>query len=94
MSDKALFITFEGIDGSSKSLQAKLLFEWMNKRGMECKLTREPGNPYIKECNSIRELLLDPSNAITNRAELYCFKLIERYMLKDLLFQIWKKAYM
>ncbi|MCF0247152.1 MAG: dTMP kinase, partial [Synergistes sp.] len=37
-----MFITFEGIDGSGKSTQAKMLFEYLNKNG-EALLTREPG---------------------------------------------------
>jgi dTMP kinase len=50
------FITFEGIDGSGKSTQARLLAERLRAEGQEIVLTREPGgSPGAEE---IRQLLL------------------------------------
>ncbi|MEM9211319.1 MAG: dTMP kinase [Pseudomonadota bacterium] len=51
-----MFITFEGIDGSGKSSQAKRLAEHMNSRGYDVVLTREPGGSDGAE--RIRELLV------------------------------------
>lgn len=52
-----MFITFEGLDCSGKSTQAKLLFESLKSRNFKCVLLREPGGTKISE--KIRKILLD-----------------------------------
>ncbi len=52
-----VFLTFEGIDGSGKSSQAKLLAAALRERGHSVVLTREPGgSPGAEE---IRKLLVE-----------------------------------
>jgi dTMP kinase len=51
----SLFITFEGPDGSGKTTQAQLLYEYLQERGYLIFLTREPGGTGIGD--QIREVL-------------------------------------
>ncbi len=53
----AVFVTFEGIDGSGKSTQAELLAKWLQEQGRTVVATREPGGTPLGE--RVRELLLD-----------------------------------
>ncbi len=55
---RGFFIVFEGGEGAGKSTQMSALIQWLQARGEEVVLTREPGGTEIG--NRIRELLLDP----------------------------------
>lgn len=64
----SVFISLEGIDGSGKSTQAKLLAEAL---GPDTLLIREPGGTAAAE--RIRELLADPGLELDPFAELLLF---------------------
>jgi len=51
-----MFVTFEGIDWSGKSTQAKLLAAWLGQQGRAVLTTREPGGTPVAE--AVRELVL------------------------------------
>ena len=58
---KGYFITFEGGEGCGKSTQIKLFTEYLQKKGIPCLLTREPGGSQGAE--EIRALLLKGETA-------------------------------
>lgn len=68
-----MFITFEGIEGSSKTTQAKLLSRWLLDEKIDHLLTKEPGTILLKECQQIRHLLLSPDNDLSPRTELLLY---------------------
>jgi dTMP kinase len=53
---RGLFIVLEGVEGSGKSTQARLLGEWLERCGLPHVLTREPGGTALGE--EVRRLLL------------------------------------
>lgn len=53
----ALFITFEGLDGSGKSTHLRRAVAWMEERGLPVRSTQEPGGTPLGE--AIREVFLD-----------------------------------
>lgn len=55
-----MFIVLEGIDGTGKTTQAKLLKEYFEEKGYQVELVREPGGTPFAE--QIRSLILDPDN--------------------------------
>ena len=57
LNKKSLFVTFEGIEGSGKSYQSKILYKNIKKKGLKAILTREPGG--TKNAEKIRSVILD-----------------------------------
>jgi dTMP kinase len=55
---EGIFITIEGPDGSGKTTQIELLREYLEKKGYDSVVTREPGGTVISE--AIREIILNP----------------------------------
>jgi len=63
---RGLFITLEGIDGTGKSTQLRLLVQYLRKRGLAVRVTREPGGTKLGE--RVRKILL--ASATTRLAPL------------------------
>jgi len=68
---KSRFIVLDGPDGCGKSLQVKLLAEYLKKNKLKVSCFRDPGSTATGE--KIRKILLDPANHIGDRAELLLY---------------------
>lgn len=55
---KGIFITMEGPDGSGKTTQIELLKKYLESKGYDIIITREPGGTAISE--AIRKIILNP----------------------------------
>ena len=75
-----MFVTFEGVDGSGKSTQARLLAERLRSEGREVVLTREPGGTTTGE--RIREILLH-GEALAPWAEAALFAAARAELLEE-----------
>ena len=79
------FITFEGSEGSGKSTQADRLAARLQRCGVACILTREPGGTPIGE--TIRELLqFAPHNSMmTPETELLLFEASRSQLVREVI---------
>ncbi len=66
-----MFVSFEGIDGSGKSTQIKLLAARLEEAKRDLRVFREPGGSVLSE--KIRALLLDDAYEVDPFAEMLLF---------------------
>jgi dTMP kinase len=83
-SKKGIFISFEGIEGTGKTIQSKLLYEYLIKKGYKVILTEEPGGTRIGF--KIRDLLLSVENReMTPVAELLLYNASRTQHIKEVI---------
>ncbi|OOH72191.1 dTMP kinase [Leptospirillum ferriphilum] len=81
--DTGILITFEGIDGSGKSTQAREIHNALSLAGLKVRLSREPGATPLGE--EIRKILLSDSVPVGNLAELLLFLADRAQHVQDVL---------
>jgi len=79
-----LFITFEGVEGSGKTTQIRRLEKYLNRKGIPCVTTREPGGTPIGE--KIRKILLNPDHhSLTALSELLLYEAARSQHVKEVI---------
>lgn len=68
---KGLFITFEGADGCGKTTQLNLLKDYLEQKGKDVVVTREPGAKGLGE--HVRKILLNYDGVVSDRCESFLF---------------------
>jgi dTMP kinase len=87
-----MFITFEGLDYSGKSTQAKLLHEYLKRKKIKSILLREPGGTKISE--KIRNILLDREHLeMTPLTEFMLFSASRSQLVSQVIKPHLKKGY-
>ncbi len=81
---KGVFITFEGIDGCGKSVQAKKLADTLSNNRHKALFVREPGGNDISE--KIREILLDSRHyTMSPLAEFFLYEAARAQLMEVLI---------
>ena len=87
----SLFITFEGVEGSGKTTQIQRLKKYLTKKGIPCKVTREPGGCPISE--KVRKILLNPSHRkMVPLSELFLYEAARAQHVKEVIEPFLKKG--
>lgn len=75
-------IVFEGGEASGKSLQVRLLAEWLAQRGVPVLTARDPGGTAVSE--AIRRVLLDPgSRPMAPESELLLYAAARAQLVRE-----------
>jgi len=81
---KALFITFEGGEGSGKTTQIEKLYDYFKQKNISVVKTREPGGSII--CEQIRNILKDGNNGTMSKiTELLLFSAARSQHAEDII---------
>lgn len=87
-----MFISFEGIDFSGKSIQVKLLENYLKAQNKKVKLIREPGGTEISE--KIRKILLDKeNNHMVMETEIFLFSASRAQLVREIIRPSLEKGY-
>lgn len=84
------FIVFEGIDGSGKSTQVRLLEQALQVRNIPVERIREPGATSIGE--RIRELLLNTRSRMNTVCELFLYMAARAQLVQECILPLLKRG--
>ncbi len=78
------FISLEGIEGSGKSTQVKLLSDYLKIKGYNVLTTEEPGGTKISL--KIRDILLAPENHMDPMTELLLYSSSRAQLVREVIY--------
>jgi dTMP kinase len=78
-----MLITFEGVEGSGKSTQIELLYDYFVEKGYEVVKTREPGGTAFGE--ALRKVSLKPDLHVLPLSELLVFMAMRAQHVEELI---------
>ena len=79
-----MFLSLDGVDGSGKSTQLRLLAEWLRDQGREVAVCRDPGSTPLGD--EIRKLLLDRDDlSISRRAEMLLYMAARAQLVEEVI---------
>lgn len=78
------FISLEGIEGSGKSTQVKLLSDYLKTKGCNVLTTEEPGGTKISL--KIRDILLAPENHMDPMTELLLYSSSRAQLVREVIY--------
>jgi dTMP kinase len=79
-----MFITFEGLDGSGKTTQVKLLADRLSRQNQNVLVLREPGGTEVGE--KIRAILLDRNiHGMTTVSEFFLFSASRAQLVEEVI---------
>jgi dTMP kinase len=84
MSDRGVFVTFEGGEGCGKSTQLRLLAKRLESAGVPVRVLREPGGTAVGE--AVRAILLDPNHSgLDDTAEILLYEAARAQLVAEVI---------
>src|SRR5271155_538877 len=80
---QGVFLCLDGLDGTGKSTQCRLLADWLRLRGEQVTCCREPGGTGLGD--RLRALLLEGREPRTMIAELFLFMASRAQLTTDVI---------
>lgn len=79
-----MFFSFDGVDGSGKTTQIELFYQWLREQGREVVQCRDPGGTRLGE--AIREILLNRNDlAIARRGEMLLYMAARAQLVDEII---------
>jgi len=88
---KGFLVTIEGCEGCGKSTQSELLKQYLQSKGVNVVLTREPGGSVVAE--KVRDILLDPKSKVFPICELMLYESARAQHLQEVIKPNLEKGY-